>query len=207
MLKNVALLPLSFLKWLYLVRALPLSWNPWTSRASALSKSIALITNQSWTAFTHPSKSCECVHFLSELPKFYGAMIFITFGCFDNFFCAARLDIPVLDSHCSCSTDLVRCPRWLLFGGQRILLIDKALLDALSLELSNLLWSGSFSPVSYLRWLFLSFLASWSPESLSPSCCSNKVSCSVADLVVNIVLIEVLGALLLSLPLFRVVWV
>ena len=172
-----------------------------TTRASGLSKSIPLITNKRSMAFTHLSKYCESVYFLSELSKFSGASMFIPLSCFDNFFWPDGIDIPEVDSHCSCSTDLPCCPRCLLFRGRRILLTNEVLLDPLLLELSDPLSSGSFPPVHCLCW-FLSFLVSLSPESLSTSCCCHEVPCSVADSVVNVVLVEVLDALPLPLPLF-----
>ena len=114
--------------------------------------------------------------------------------------------MPVVDSHRSCSTDFVRGPRSLLFRGQRMLFTDEVLLDPLPLELSDPLSLSSFLPVRCAWWWFLSSLVVLSPESLSPSCCCNEVPCSVADSVVNVVLVEVLGAPPLPLPVFRGVY-
>ena len=114
--------------------------------------------------------------------------------------------MPVVDSHRSCSTDFVRGPRSLLFRGQRMLFTNEVLLDPLSLELSELLSLGSFLPVRCPCWLFLSSLVYLVPESLSTSCCCEKVPCSVTDSVVNNVLVEVLGTLPLPLPLFHGVY-
>ena len=84
-----------------------------------------------------------------------------------------------------------------------MLCTDEALLDLLSLELSDPLSLGSFPPVRCLCLLYLPSLLSLSPESLSPSCCCDEVPFLVADSVLNVVLVEVLGALPLPLPLFR----
>ena len=67
---------------------------------------------------------------------------------------------------------------------------DEVLLDPLSLELSDPLSSGLFLPARCSCWLFLSSLVSLSAESLSTSCCCDEVAFSVADLVMNIVLVE-----------------
>ena len=84
-----------------------------------------------------------------------------------------------------------------------MLLSNKALLDQLLLELSHPLLSRSFPPVCCCYRLFLSSLVSLSTKSLSSSCSCDEVPYSVADLVVNIVLVEVLGSLPLPLPLFH----
>ena len=84
-----------------------------------------------------------------------------------------------------------------------MLLTDKVLLDLLSLELPDTLSSRLFPPICCACWLFLSSFLSLSPEFLSPSCYCNEVPCSVADSVVNIILVEVLTALLVPLPLFH----
>ena len=57
-LNNIAVLTLSLLKWLLVGRAFHLSLNSTTSRALSPSKSLALITNQCLTAFTHLFKYC-----------------------------------------------------------------------------------------------------------------------------------------------------
>ena len=200
-LKNIAVLPLSFLKWLQVVRVLRLSFNPTTSRASALSKSIPLITNPRWTVFTHSSKYYESAHFLFELSKFSGASMLIPLSCFDNFLCSVGIDIPVVDSHYSCSTDFVFCPSWLLFRDWRMLCTDEALLDPTLQELPDPLSLGSFQPAHCPCCLFISSLVFSSPESLSSSSC-DEVPCLVADSVMNVNLVEVLGALLRPLHLF-----
>ena len=84
-----------------------------------------------------------------------------------------------------------------------MLLTDEVLLDPLLHELYYQLSSALFPPVRCPGWLFLSSLVSLSPESLSPSCCCDKVPCSIADSLVNVVLVEVLGALPLQLRLFH----
>ena len=77
---------------------------------------------------------------------------------------------------------------------------DEVQLDPLSLVLPDPLSSGSFPPAHGPCCLFLSSLVSLSPESLSASCCCDEVPFSVADSVVNVVMVKVLGALLLPLP-------
>ena len=78
---------------------------------------------------------------------------------------------------------------------------NEALMDSRSLELCDLLSSDSFPPKHYPTWLYLSSLVFLLLKSLSPSCYYDKVPCSVADLVANIVLVKVLGSLPLSLSL------
>ena len=151
--------------------------------------------------FTYLSNYCEFVYFLSALSKFFGASIWILLSWFDNFFCLGSIDIPVVDSHCSYSTDLACCSPYLLFHSWSILLNDEVLLDPLSLELSDLVLLALFPSVYCLCWLFLFSFVSLSPKSLSPSCCYDKVSYSAVDSVVNIVLVDVLSALPLHLPL------
>ena len=87
-----------------------------------------------------------------------------------------------------------------------MLFANEVLEDLQLLELSDPLSSGSFLPVRCPCWLFLSSLVYLVPESLSTSCCCEKVPCSVADSVVNNVLVEVLGTLPLPLPLFHGVY-
>ena len=83
-----------------------------------------------------------------------------------------------------------------------MLFTHEVLLDSLSVELSDPPSLWSFLPVHCPCWLFLSSIESVSPESLSPSCSYNEVLYLVADSMVNVVLVEVLGALPLPLPLF-----
>ena len=84
-----------------------------------------------------------------------------------------------------------------------MLLSDEVLLEPLLLEVSDPLWSGSFPLVRCACWLFLSSRVFLSPKSVSTSSCYDHVPCSVANSVVNVVMFELLGALLLRLFLFR----
>ena len=173
------------------------------SRTFVLSKSITLITNQRWTAFTHSSKYYESFHFLSKVSKFAGTSILIALSCFDNFLCPGRIDIPVVNCPWSCSTDFVRIRLWLLFHVWRMLFTDEVLLDPLSLELSDALLSMLFPLLHCTCWSFLSSLLSLLSESWFSDCCCDGVSFVVADSVVNYILVEVLGALQLRLPCVR----
>ena len=154
-------------------------------------------------AFTHLSKYCKYVYFHSKLYKFSRSSILILLSCFKNFFCPVGINITVVDSYCSSSTNFACSPRLLLFCSRRMLLADEVLQDPLSLEPFDPPSLQSFQPIRCSCCLFLSSLVFSSPQSLSPSCRCNEVPCSVADLVVNVVLVEVLGALLLPLPLFH----
>ena len=176
-----------------------------TSKASTLFKSIPLITNPCCMAFTYSSKYCESIHFLSELCEFSGASILIPVNCFDNFFCPDVIDTLVVDSHYSCSTDFTRSPCCLFFHCRIMFPIGEVLQDPLLLEAFDPLLSGSCLPLHCLCWLFPSTLVSLSPKSLSASYCCHKVPGLVADIVVNITFVEILGTLLLPLHSFRIV--
>ena len=58
-------------------------------------------------AFIYSSKYYETVHFVYELPKFSCTSIFIALKCFDNFFCPCGIDMLVVDSYYSWTTDFM----------------------------------------------------------------------------------------------------
>ena len=188
---------LSHLKCLQVVRVLLLSLNATTLRAFALCKSISLTIKQCWETFTLASKYYESIHFLSKLYKSLDASILIHWTCYNNCFCPDRIDILVVNSHCSCSKNFEYYAHWLLFCRWRILLTDEALLDTRLFELFNLLSFKSTSLRCCRYCLFLLSSVPWCLESFCLSCFCDEIRCSLAELEIKVISVEVSSVLLL----------
>ena len=107
---NIAILPVSVLQLLQVVKALPLSLNTIIFIASVLSNSIPLIINQRSIVFIHLSKYCKCLHFLSKLFKLFCDLTSIPLNSLKNLFCASWMDILVVNSQYTSDRNLSCCP-------------------------------------------------------------------------------------------------